>query len=186
MSRLRRFNRRVLEDSNVDDDDDGEFTFEPMDTDDQEVLIQKFELSNEVRKLKYINLLCLAYLVSCTTFLLFSTRRKGIYSILFILGSQSMIFSCINIRYDLINDYSITKLITLRIDNFKLNIINMIVLISISWICFLHLHDQFSLEVFFHLPHLLYLISIAVKKMAKSMDTELSHLRSLKYKYKNA
>lgn len=190
MSRLRKFNRNVLKlsadgrEGNSDGDD--EFGMTPLDIDEQEEIIQKFEVSAHIRNTRYSNILSLSYLVTCGFFLILAGRCKGIYSVLFVLGGQSMLFSCVTLRYELINDYSIFKMVKLRIDNHKIHILNIIILVSIFWICFVHLHESFVSQMFFQLPLILYIIATFIKSWAKEMEEELASLRGLKYKYKNA
>lgn len=189
MSRLRRFNRRIFRDGTgigVDSEDDNEISILPMDTEEQEELIQKFELSYNVRNKRYVNILSLSYLICSGLFLIFGTKRSGKEASFLVMGAQSIICSMITIRYELTSDYVVFKKLKLHVDNSRIQKLNLVLLVLIEWIGLTHFQGSLTSQMFCQLPILLFMMAFSVNRWARDMEEELNQLREMKYKYKNA
>lgn len=191
MSRLRRFNQKVLREDYVDSDDDGDVTFLPLDTEEQEQLVNKFEICNATKNERYVQILSIMYLLCCGIFLLLVVggRRKdnGIAKhrrILFFC-INSMVCSMVNLRYEVVNNFWILGRYRLIVTNQKINGLNCMLIVMTLWLVSDQVETR-SLKVLFTLPLLLFGISVIVKHWLREMEEELGELRVLKYKYKNA
>lgn len=196
MSRLRKFNAKVLGIKTIINgkytgsefqtlmDSDDDFSL-PMDTDEQEQLIQKFELNNYTTDQITINIMCALYLFCAGIFLMLATRSSRNVSVVLLAGLQSLICTCVSLRYELINDFKIFNILKLRINNSLINTFNCILLILISWVTF-NYFDQRVLQFFLHIPLFLYIMAFTIKYWSKEIEGDLGELRQLKYKYKNA
>lgn len=196
MSRLRKVDRAVLRDLLEEDDDDESYrdiSFLPIGTEEQEDMIHKFELRNSEKNDNYLQILTLVYLFFCGIFIVLTTRvqrtelevtsckRIMLFSI------QSIAYSLINLRYEFIHDFfrSHRFKIGVTFSNKGLNILNLVMLILLTWIV-LNQVASGLLKIFFHVPHVLFIISIVVKRWMSAVDLELYQLRSLHHKFKSA
>lgn len=194
MSRIRRFNRKILGyDTSLTDDVYGfdsqtgiAIPTGPIDTYEQDELIEKFEVNLVVKNRWYINTLSLSYLICAGMFLLLLTRNKHIRKAPLALGLNSIICSFISLRYQLANDYKLLQTLKFRIDNRKIDILNSMLLLLVLWITVENYHDKLVVAMFLQLPLLLFIVVITVKSLINEADKELGVLRELKYKYKNA
>lgn len=193
MSRIRRFNRKVLgyDASLTDDPHDFDrngivIPTGPIDTEEQDELIEKFEVNMVVKNKWYINTLSLSYLICAGMFLLLLTRDKSISRAPLVLGLNSIVCSFLSLRYQLTNDHRIMDTIKFKLDNRKIDILNSMLLLLVAWTTVNNYQENLLLAVFLQLPLLLFIIALAVKALITEADRELGTLRSLKYKYKNA
>ncbi|CAI4039282.1 hypothetical protein SMKI_07G2630 [Saccharomyces mikatae IFO 1815] len=190
MSRLRRFNRKILSfssdythDGESDEDD---VPILPLDTEEQEELIQKFEVNAHVTNKLYINILSVLYLLYGGLLMIFVRKSRGHLKLALLAGANSLICSCITLRYDIINDYLLFKKFKLRVSNFSINILNIILLVFMGWISFNHVMEDKITMFCLQVPMLLFWLAMVVKRWARNMEDEIANLRRLKYKYKNA
>ncbi|KAL3231085.1 putative membrane protein [Nakaseomyces bracarensis] len=193
MSRIRRFNRKILGyDTDLMDDIDQDrnggivIPHGPIDSDEQDELIEKFEVNLIVKNRWYINTLSLSYLICAGMFLLLLTRKKNISPAPLALGLNSIICSFFSLRYQMVNDYKILDTLKFTIDNKKIDILNTMLLLLILWITVNDYHGKLLLAIFLQLPLLLFIVVLTVKSMINEADEELGRLRNLKYKYKDA
>lgn len=184
MARFRKLNGGLwgTEETNNDDNDDF-----PMDEDDQARLIEKFEARNYQDNEITIRVLSVLYLFCAGLFLMMVTKIKSRNVASMLLGGiQSMICSCVTLRYDLVNDYYLFKKIKVRVSSKTIDMFNYMILILLLWISITKFEDKFSLQILFQIPLMLCLISVLMKRWAKEIDQDLNKLRELKYKYKSA
>ncbi|AGO13883.1 AaceriAGR018Cp [[Ashbya] aceris (nom. inval.)] len=191
MSRLRKFNRELIKYTqgtadSIEDRDD----FFPLDTDEQEQLIRKFELRNASKNEKYLQYLGFVYLACCGLMLLLATSAKRVkaltpYRRILLVSVQSIGCSFVNMRYSTITDMFRNRFLPFRISSQAINVINIVILVLISWQVS-ETAKSGALLVFLHVPHWLFLISILVKHWSEEIDSELNTLRSLTYKFKSA
>ncbi|AMD22357.1 HGR018Cp [Eremothecium sinecaudum] len=196
MSRLRRFNDSVLKFSqNGNDDRRGshyfdEVDFLPLDTDEQEQLIQKIELSNSTKNDKYLRRLGFLYLLCGGGMLALATAMKmhqsfSKYRLLLLVSVQSIGCSFVYLRYSAVWHILQRFRIPFNIDSRAINIINMSILLTITWVVS-GKNNNYSALVLLHIPHLLFIIAILVTRWVATIDTDIKMLRSSKYKFKNA
>ena len=203
MSRVRRFNSRLLGftsgDSTFDrltnrynqknewfGQDSTDWDIGPLDFDEQEELIQRFERTNYSINRWMIDLMSTLYLILAGLFLVLATKTNRSISCLLLGDIQSILCSCITLRYNLMNDFIITRQIKLRVNNSTINTLNSVLLILFEWIILNYLEDQFKWQVILQIPVILFTITLLIRKWNNDMEIELSELRNLKYKYKNA
>lgn len=170
----------------IDSEDDNEISILPMDTEDQEELIQKFELSNSVRNKRYVNILSLSYLVCSGLFLILATKRSGKEASFLVMGAQSIICSMITVRYELTTDYIVFKRLKLHVDNSRIQKLNLVLLVLIEWIGLTLFQGSLTSQMFCQLPILLFMMAFFLNRWARDMEEELNQLRGMKYKYKDA
>ncbi|QEU59557.1 hypothetical protein KDRO_C00780 [Kluyveromyces lactis] len=196
MSRLRRLDNEVLnhmlndsdEESNSDMPDG--MSFFPMDTAEQQDLIRKLELRNNLKNDKYLKILTFLYLIVCGMFILLATRIKrknetlGPYKKILLFSAQSISCSVITLRYEFIHKYFKVRMMNFYLNSQRLNILNFVMLIFLSWII-LNQGGSTSLLLLCHIPHLLFIVAFIVKRLMTSLDFELGSLRALQYKFKN-
>lgn len=187
MSRLRRSNDKILYD--MLDKDDG--IYYPIDYEEQEELITKFQLHNSVKNDKILKLLSIIYLLFCGGFFLMISNPKlnHIPEIsnnkrIILLSIQSICCSLISLRYELINYRFTLRGFQFRLNNSNLSYLNIILLVLLSWIIFEKIDSNFWRSLF-HLPHLLLLVSFCIKHWIASINEDLETLKGLKYKFKN-
>mgnify|MGYP003365970472 CR=1 FL=1 len=183
MARLRKFDRDILWTAGGDD---GDSVLGPMDTDEQEELIQKFELSNRTRNKRYVNILSLCYMLCSGVFLLLATKTSGKEMAMFVLSTQSIICSMINVRYELVNDFVLFHKVKLHIENSTLEKMNLVLVLLVEWIGLAHCEHDLVIKIFIQMPLILFLIAIFIKNWSRDMGDQLNLLRGMKYKYKNA
>ncbi|QLG73267.1 hypothetical protein HG535_0E03510 [Zygotorulaspora mrakii] len=184
MSRLRKFDRNILWNGASDTDDNQ--LMGPLDTEEQEELIQKFELSNTARNKGYVNILSLCYMMCSGVFLILASNKSGKEKVMFALCTQALICSMINVRYELRNDFIIFRKIKVHIENSTLQRTNVILIVLIEWIGLAHFEDHTMIKIFVQLPLILFVTAILIKNWSRDMADQLNQLRKMKYKYKNA
>lgn len=185
MPRLRRFERNVLLQRSSSYGDDHVVPDLPMDTEEQEELIEKFEISNTLRNKRYANTLSLTYLLFSGLCLIMASKTHGREMALLILQSQSIICSMVLARYELMHSYPIFRSVSIHINNSRIQVFNIILIVLIEWIGFAA-HDSWISQLFRQIPLVLFLITRTLKKWSGDMEQELYQLRKMKYKYKNA
>lgn len=181
MPELRRLNRSAIAFGDSKDDDEG-FSMQPMDTEEQEELIQNLEKANASRNSCYMNILTTLYAVSGLLFLFLIQRVHGKEFFLYTMGFCSIILSVISLRYETATDYRMFTVSQIYVNNYVVRTSNVILLVLVEWLAF----ATSNLKGLSQLPFLLFIISVLMRKWSKSMESELSSLRSMKYKYKNA
>lgn len=203
MSRVRRFNLEVLGIQTPDHilssltrrlnrtgdrqlkEEIKDWDLTPLDSEEQEELINKFEVSNYSINHSIINFLTALYLLLSGFFLIMGTKTDHAISCVLLTGIQSILCSCITLRYNLTNDFIITRKVKYRINNSTINTINSVILVLIEWVSVNHLEGQRIWQLILQLPLLLFIVTILIKKWNRDMEKELDELRQLKYKYKN-
>lgn len=188
MSRLRRFNRKVLRGIGSDSDND-EITFLPLDSDEQEELINRFEVRSQSKDNQYIQLLSVAYLICCGLFilLLVRLRRKEDQSTnkrLALFSINSIVSSLIYLRYEIAKNFEFFKY-RFQLTTKRINTLNCILLLLITWQVTEEVNMK-SMQFLFHIPLLLFVVTFLTRKWIRDLDRELDDLRGLKYKFKNA
>lgn len=183
MSRLRKFDRGILGGGIHGDDD--QIPDLPIDTQDQEELIQKFEVNNSLRNKRHANVLSLTYLLFAGLCVMLASKVRGRERALFVLESQSIICSMILARYELMHYYPLFGKFSIYIDNSRIQKFNIILIVLIEWIGF-QADNGWILFSFRQLPLVFFVITKVLKKWSNEMENELNQLRKLKYKYKNA
>lgn len=203
MSRVRRFNSKILGFTNDESTFDGltnrynqknkwyqqninDWDIGPLDFDEQEELIQRFEQNNYLTNKWMIDMMSALYLVLAGLFLMLATKTNRSISCLLLGDVQSILCSCITLRYNLTNDFIVTRQFKLRVNNSTINTLNFVLLILFEWIIVNHLGSQFKWQIFLQIPLMLFIITLLIRKWNNDMDVELSELRNLKYKYKSA
>lgn len=204
MSRVRRFNAKVLGFSIPDNtfetltnrdvikgawSERGEvndWELSPLDSQEQEELIQKFEKNNYSINKSIVDIMTVLYLVLAGLFLVLATKTDRSISCLLLGNIQSIICSCITLRYNLTNDFILRSQFKLRVNNSTINTINCVLIVLFEWVIINHLEDQFKWQIFLQIPLVLFIITLLIRKWNGEMEKELSELRHLKYKYKNA
>lgn len=203
MSRVRRFNSKILGFTNDESTFDGltnrynqknkwyqqninDWDIGPLDFDEQEELIQRFEQNNYLTNKWMIDMMSALYLVLAGLFLMLATKTNRSISCLLLGDVQSILCSCITLRYNLTNDFIVTRQFKLRVNNSTINTLNFVLLILFEWIIVNHLGSQFKWQIFLQIPLILFIITLLIRKWNNDMDVELSELRNLKYKYKSA
>ena len=177
------FNADKSEDRDIDSLIAGDL---PMDIDDQEFLIKKFEVRNYRSNQAIINVLNILYLIAAGFFLFMSFRAPSRQTASILVADfYSILSTCVTLRYEIRNDYQIFRNIKLTLGNSTVNILNGIVLTLVLWISLTRFEGEYLLQFLFQIPLFIYLITILLKKWAKEMELELSELRELKYKYKS-
>ncbi|KAM3162736.1 hypothetical protein ACU8KH_02996 [Lachancea thermotolerans] len=191
MSRVRKFNRGVLSKIHSDSDTDEDIPLHPLDIEEQEELISKLEFRNVSSNNYNIQLLSVAYVVCCGVFLSLVMKVQKIrgdtsmYKRLLLYSVNSIICSLLNLRYDLTKDFALSRAVKVRITSRKINIINCILLLLLTWEVTGKV-DKILLQLLFHVPLLLFSLSVVSKKWICDLDEELNGLRGLKYKFKSA
>lgn len=193
MIRLGRAGRRRLNALHSDTDGSGDGDIDsliagdlPMDIDDQEFLIKKFEVRNYRSNQAIINALNILYLIAAGLFLYMSFRAPSRQTASILVANfYSILSTCVTLRYEIRNDYQIFRKIKLTLGNSTVNILNGIVLTLVLWISLTRFEGEYLLQFLFQIPLFLHLITILLKKWAKEMELQLSELRELKYKYKS-
>ena len=193
MIRLGRASRRRLNALHSDTDGSGDGDIDsliagdlPMDIDDQEFLIKKFEVRNYRSNQAIINVLNILYLIAAGLFLYMSFRAPSRQTASILVANfYSILSTCVTLRYEIRNDYQIFREIKLTLGNSTVNILNGIVLTLVLWISLTRFEGEYLLQFLFQIPLFLHLITILLKKWAKEMELQLSELRELKYKYKS-
>ncbi|CEP61033.1 uncharacterized protein LALA0_S02e05248g [Lachancea lanzarotensis] len=197
MSRLRRFNKGVLDkvhgNSNYDDDD-GEIPIHPMDVEEQEEFIGNLELRNNASNNRTVQILSVAYVICCGVFLSLLVRVKKLgkdngtsnstHKRLFLFAINSIICSLITLRYEIIKDVSISRAVGVRVNNARINAVNCTLLLLISWEV-VDKVEKATMQALFHVPLVLFVLSQVSKRWMNQLQMEISSLRGLKYKYKN-
>lgn len=188
MSRLRRFNRKVLRGIGSDSDND-EITFLPLDSDEQEELINRFEVRSQSKDNQYIQLLSIAYLICCGLFilLLVRLRRKEDQSTnkrLALFSINSIVSSLIYLRYEITKNFEFFKY-KFQLTTKRINTLNCILLLLITWQVTEEVNMK-SMQFLFHIPLFLFVVTFLTRKWIRDLDRELDDLRGLKYKFKNA
>ncbi|KAK5782408.1 uncharacterized protein PWA37_005415 [Arxiozyma heterogenica] len=203
MSRVRRFNSKILGFTNGESAFDGltnrynqknkwyqqninYWDIGPLDFHEQEELIQRFEQNNYSTNKWMIDMMSALYLVLAGLFLILATTTYRSISCLLLGDVQSILCSCITLRYNLTNDFIVTRQFKLRVNNSTINTLNFVLLILFEWIIVNHLGGQFKWQIFLQIPLMLFIITLLIRKWNNDMDAELSELRNLKYKYKSA
>lgn len=203
MSRVRRFNSKILGFTNDESTFDGltnrynqknkwyqqninDWDIGPLDFDEQEELIQRFEQNNYLTNKWMIDMMSALYLVLAGLFLMLATKTNRSISCLLLGDVQSILCSYITLRYNLTNDFIVTRQFKLRVNNSTINTLNFVLLILFEWIIVNHLGSQFKWQIFLQIPLMLFIITLLIRKWNNDMDVELSELRNLKYKYKSA
>ncbi|CCF58945.1 hypothetical protein KAFR_0F03490 [Kazachstania africana CBS 2517] len=186
MPRLRRLDAKLLGFGSPTGTDEVPVSDMPLDTEEQEELLQRFELINYSKNKKNVNVLSLLYLLCGGIFLIMATKTKSrsVSSIL-LAGFQSIICSCVTLRYNLMNDVSILKKLKFKVSNRTVDILNGIILILILWVSTSHFEGSRSLQFLFQIPLLLFIVAQMTKKWTLELEKDISSLRQLKYKYKN-
>ncbi|CCD27447.1 uncharacterized protein NDAI_0K02560 [Naumovozyma dairenensis CBS 421] len=191
MSRLRQFNNKILEIGQENsftrdtDDIDDMVPIVPIDSQEQEELIEKFTLNNHLRNNWYIKVFTICFLLCAGLFLQSATTKHTDHTFLFLICFQSIICTCITLRYELLHDYKIFGLKMIRVKNSTINAINCILLVLIGWISSSSFKEQSIIFLISQLPLLLFIIGALLKKWIKDMELEVAGLRNMKYKYKN-
>ncbi|CCK70107.1 uncharacterized protein KNAG_0D03610 [Huiozyma naganishii CBS 8797] len=157
----------------------------PLDSEEQEELIQQFELHNYSTNQWTINILSGTFLFCAGLFSILATKSERRVSCMLIAGVQSIACSVVSLRYDIINDFILFRQVRLRFSNSTLTSLNCVILTLILWVTMQHFEDTGLLQLFFQVPLLLFIITVLVKKWGRDIETELRGIRSLKYKYKN-
>lgn len=183
MSRLRKIDRKVLTGRAFDVGE--EIPDHPMDSEEQEELIQKFEVNNSLLNKRCANVLSLTYLLFSGFCVMLAGRTQGRERGLFVLIAQSIICSMILARYELMHNYTIFRRYSIHIDNSRIQKVNIVLIVLIEWIGF-EAHSGWKMFMFHQLPLIFFLITEILKKWSNEMEKELNQLRKLKYKYKNA
>lgn len=197
MSRLRRLNNEVINHM-LEDDEDGEqywdqqngMSFLPMDTAEQQEMIKKLELRNGLKNDKYLKVLTFIYLVICGMFILLATKVKkenstfGQYKRILLFSAQSISCSVITLRYEFIHSYFKARRINFFFSSQRLNILNFVMLIFLSWVVCSR-NGPVAMLLLCHIPHLLFLAAIVIKKLMNSLEFEFGTLKNLQYKFKN-
>lgn len=190
MSRLRRFNRKILnlssEYTHEGESGQDDVSVLPLDTEEQEELIQKFETNAHVTNKLYINILSMFYLLYGGLLMILVRTAQGHIKLALLAGANSLICSCVTLRYDIINDYLLFKKFKLRVSNFSINILNIILLVLMAWISFNHVIEDKKTVLCLQVPMFLFWVAVLVKRWARNIEDEIADLRRLKYKYKNA
>ncbi|KOG99519.1 uncharacterized protein DI49_1980 [Saccharomyces eubayanus] len=190
MSRLRRFNRKILGLNpgyayEVESEHD-DISMLPLDTEEQEELIQKFEVNAHITNKMYINVLSVLYLLYGGLLMIFVRKSRGHVKLALLAGANSLICSCITLRYNIINDYLLFSKFKLRVSNFSINTLNIVLLVFTGWISFNHAMEDRKTLFYLQVPMVLFWVAVIVKRWARNMEDEIADLRRLKYKYKNA
>ena len=133
-----------------------------------------------------IEVITALYLIFAILFLILTTKTNLSISCLLLGAIQSIVCSCITLRYNLTNDFIITRQFKVRVNNSTINTMNLVLLILFEWIILNHLENQFKWQIFLQIPLILFIITLLIRKWDNDMGIELSELRKLKYKYKNA
>ncbi|QLQ80484.1 hypothetical protein HG537_0D04840 [Torulaspora globosa] len=183
MSRLRKLDRKILSGRATDRDE--EIPDHPMDSEEQEELIQKFEANNTLLNKKCANVLSLIYLLFSGFCIMLAGSTQGRERGLLVLIAQSIICSMILARYELMHTYAIFRRYSIHIDNSRIQKLNIVLIVLIEWIGF-EGHNGWKMFMFHQLPLVLFLITKILKKWSIEMEKELNQLRKMKYKYKNA
>lgn len=183
MSRLRKLDRSIL--SGRANGEDHDIPDLPMDTEEQEELIQKFEVNNSLRNKRYANVLSLTYLLFSGLCIILATRSQGREMALFVLVAQSIICSMILARYELMHSYTIFRRFSVHIDNSRIQKVNLMLIVLIEWIGH-QADDSWKKFTFRQVPLIFFLITKTLKRWSNDMEKELNQLREMKYKYKNA
>ncbi|CAI4062106.1 uncharacterized protein SKDI_07G2700 [Saccharomyces kudriavzevii IFO 1802] len=190
MSRLRRFNRKILgfstDYTHEGESDQDEVSVLPLDTEEQEELIQKFEVNAHVTNKLYINILSVLYLLYGGLLMMIVRKSRGHIKLAVLAGANSLICSCITLRYNIINDYFLFKKFKLRVSNFSINILNIALLVFMGWISFNHVMEDKKTLFCLQVPMFLFWVAMLVKRWARKTEDEIADLRRMKYKYKNA
>lgn len=204
MSRVRRFNSKVLgfsipdsmlgtlTNKNIKEGEWGEgeevndWDLTPLDSQEQEELIEKFEKNNYLINKSIVDVMTVLYLFLAGLFLVLATKTDRSISCLLLGSIQSIICSCITLRYNLMNDFILKSQFKLRVNNSTINTINCVLIVFFEWIIINHLEDQFKWQFFLQIPLVLFIVTLVIRKWNGEMEKELSELRHLKYKYKNA
>ncbi|CCE65270.1 hypothetical protein TPHA_0K01370 [Tetrapisispora phaffii CBS 4417] len=197
MSRLRKINRALL--GIGYDNEVGDI---PLDIDEQEELINKLEIINYDNNKQYINFLTILNLIICGIYIfLIKKYSNRLIKIIFVLSLQSMLLSLIILRYNIIiKDLPMINKFKFKfnINNNKLNILNIIIIITINWLFYSNYKEISSvadktnkntsvlLHIFIFLPSLQYIISNLTIYWIKLLNNDITDLRTLKYKYKSA
>ncbi|AQZ17151.1 YGR016W [Zygosaccharomyces parabailii] len=181
MPELKRLHRSAIASSAFKDDDE-DFPMQPMDTEEQEELIQKLEKANTSRNSCYMNILTTLYVISGLLFLLLIQRGHGKEYFLYTMGFFSITLSVTSLRYETATDYRMFTVSQVYVNNYVVRTSNVILLVLVEWLAF----ATSNLKGLSQLPFLLFIVSILMRRWSKSMESELSSLRSMKYKYKNA
>ncbi|SCU97010.1 LAME_0F18206g1_1 [Lachancea meyersii CBS 8951] len=190
MSRLRRFNRSVLDKVNGNDGDDSGILMHPLDEEEQEEYVSDLELRNNSSNNQAVQILSVAFVVCCGVFLSLLMKVRKLdgdtmtYKRLLLFSINSTICSLITLRYDIIKDFKVSRSISVRITTRRIDAVNCILLLLISWEVSEKV-DKYSLGVLLHVPLMLFGVSQVSKRWMDQLDNEISSLRGLKYKYKN-
>ncbi|QLL32226.1 hypothetical protein HG536_0C03950 [Torulaspora globosa] len=183
MSRLRKIDRDILSGRAIDGDE--EIPDHPMDSEEQEELIQKFEVNNSLLNKRCANVLSLTYLLFSGFCVMLAGKAQGRETGLFVLIAQSIICSMILARYELMHSYTIFRRYSIHINNSRIQKVNVILIVLIEWIGF-EAHKSWRMFMFRQIPLIFFLITKILKKWSNEMEKELNQLRKMKYKYKNA
>ncbi|GAV55841.1 hypothetical protein ZYGR_0AZ00120 [Zygosaccharomyces rouxii] len=182
MPELKRIHGSVMDPHNHNDDDEDAFPMQPLDIDEQEELIQRLEKGNSTRNRLYVNVLTGIYAI-CGILFLFQTRKsKGKEFWVYGLGCISMALSIIGVRHEIVTDFQVFMTSQLQVNSIAIQRFNIAVLVLVEWLAFTELPLGMASQV----PLFLYVVSILTKRWVRSMESEISSLRGMKYKYKSA
>ncbi|SCU87063.1 LADA_0E01772g1_1 [Lachancea dasiensis] len=189
MSRLRKFNNTVLQSVKGGADSDDETPFHPLDTEEQEEFISDLELRNLAANNQLIGFLSVGYVVCCGVFLWLvvnvrSGSKSPIYRRLLLFCVNSIVCSLIALRYEIIKDFKLVGSIKMRVTNHKINAVNSVLLMLISWEASDKV-DRLGLQILLHVPLVLFGLSLVSRRWMDDLDSEIGGLRGLKYKFKN-
>ena len=118
--------------------------------------------------------------------MIFVRKSRGQVKLALLAGANSLICSCITLRYNIINDYLLFSKFKLRVSNFSINTLNIVLLVFMGWISFNHVMEDKKTLFYLQVPMVLFWVAVIVKRWAQNMEDEIADLRRLKYKYKNA
>jgi len=158
----------------------------PLDTEDQEELVQLLRLDNLQTNKIFINIFSIIYLIPLPFFIhLKYCRVNSVASFLSIL---SLVLSLIKVRYlHFLNFQSIESSLVERV-NFLFNstVFNVLNLI-ISMVVILQRYDQgWDLNLIYYVPIIACISSILLMYWIIELDNDIDGLGKLKYKYKSA
>lgn len=166
-------------------DDASDFS-SPLDVDEQEKLIQRFETRYASQHSNYLRLLSSIYLVLCGLYLLLAVRLTSYGKTIAILSMQSLLCSFLTLRYRITTTYYILGHMSMHLTNKRLSYLNMSFLVLILWMS-VNQYWNLDLPMFLqsNIPLLLYIIAQYFSHITPDLQGSFQELRQLKYKYKN-
>ncbi|GCE98615.1 hypothetical protein ZYGM_004636 [Zygosaccharomyces mellis] len=154
----------------------------PLDIDDQEELIQQLEKGNTKRNHLYVNTLTGIYTICGISFLYQIRRSEGKKFWVFGLGCASIALSIMGVRHEIINDFQVLMSSQFQVSHLVIQRFNVAILALVEWLAL----TELPLEIVFQVPLFLFVVSILSKRWVRSMESEITGLRGMKYKYKSA